>query len=256
MPLQRRLPKRGFRSKRALDVAEVRLSELDKLDAGTIDLAALKAARLVPTSAKQAKVIKTGEVSKKFVLKRPARDGRRQGRDRSGRRPDQRSRWRGVSNGMARSGNAAGNLGGVGKFGDLRQRLLFLLGALVVYRIGRTSRCRASNPRRCCSCSIAAGQHPGHVQHVLGRRAVALHHLRARHHAVHLGVDHHAADGRRAELEALKKEGESGRRKITQYTRYGTLGLALFQSRRHRDRAAELGREQRHPGDSPGFGFL
>ena len=52
------------------------------------------------------------------------------------------------------------------------------------------------------------------------------------HHAVHLGVDHHAADdrGRRRTLEALKKEGESGRRKITQYTRYGTLVLALFQA--------------------------
>ena len=56
--------------------------------------------------------------------------------------------------------------------------------------------------------------------------------LRAGDHAVHLGVDHHAADdrGRRRTLEALKKEGESGRRKITQYTRYGTLVLALFQA--------------------------
>ena len=56
--------------------------------------------------------------------------------------------------------------------------------------------------------------------------------LRAGHHAVHLGVDHHAADDGTSSptLEALKKEGESGRRKITQYTRYGTLGLALFQA--------------------------
>jgi hypothetical protein len=61
--------------------------------------------------------------------------------------------------------------------------------------------------------------------------AVALHGVRAGHHAVHLGVDHHAADDLRgAAFEALKKEGESGRRKITQYTRYGTLGLATFQS--------------------------
>src|SRR6476659_2204466 len=49
MPMQRRLPKIGFRSKRALDVAEVLLYQLDKLDAGTIDFAALQAAKLVPT---------------------------------------------------------------------------------------------------------------------------------------------------------------------------------------------------------------
>ena len=64
-----------------------------------------------------------------------------------------------------------------------------------------------------------------------GGRAVALHRVRAGHHAVHLGVDHHAADDLRRALEQRsKKEGEAGRRKITQYTRYGTLGLALFQS--------------------------
>jgi large subunit ribosomal protein L15 len=46
----------------------VLLYQLDKLDAGTIDFAALQAAKLVPTSAKQAKIVKKGEVSKKFVL--------------------------------------------------------------------------------------------------------------------------------------------------------------------------------------------
>jgi large subunit ribosomal protein L15 len=66
--MQRRLPKIGFRSKRALDVAEVLLYQLDKLDAGTIDFATLQAAKLVPSSAKQAKIVKKGEVSKKFVL--------------------------------------------------------------------------------------------------------------------------------------------------------------------------------------------
>ena len=40
-----------------------------------------------------------------------------------------------------------------------------------------------------------AGRHPGHVQHVLRRRAVALLHLRPGHHALHLGLDHHADDG-------------------------------------------------------------
>ena len=69
MPMQRRLPKIGFRSKLAKDTAEVLLYQLDKLDAGTIDFAALRAAKLVPSTAKQAKVVKKGEVSKKFVLK-------------------------------------------------------------------------------------------------------------------------------------------------------------------------------------------
>jgi large subunit ribosomal protein L15 len=69
MPMQRRLPKIGFRSKVAKDTAEVLLYQLDKLDAGTIDIAALRAAKLVPSTAKQAKVVKKGEISKKFVLK-------------------------------------------------------------------------------------------------------------------------------------------------------------------------------------------
>jgi large subunit ribosomal protein L15 len=68
MPMQRRLPKVGFRSQMKNDTAEVLLYQLDKLDAGTIDFAALRAAKLVPTSAKQAKIVKKGEVSKKFVL--------------------------------------------------------------------------------------------------------------------------------------------------------------------------------------------
>ncbi len=68
MPMQRRLPKIGFRSKRALDVAEVLLYQLDKLDAGTIDIAALRAAKLSPQAARKVKVVKKGEVTKKFVL--------------------------------------------------------------------------------------------------------------------------------------------------------------------------------------------
>ena len=69
MPMQRRLPKIGFRSLIAKETAEVLLYQLDKLDAGTIDFAALRAAKLVPSTAKQAKVVKKGEITKKFVLK-------------------------------------------------------------------------------------------------------------------------------------------------------------------------------------------
>ena len=69
MPLQRRLPKVGFRSKIKATRAEVRLSELAKVDAAVIDLDALKKAGVVPVFAEQAKLILSGEVSKAVTLK-------------------------------------------------------------------------------------------------------------------------------------------------------------------------------------------
>ena len=69
MPMQRRLPKVGFRSKTKADTAEVMLYQLDKLDAGDVDFAALRAAGLVPANAKQAKIVKKGDLTRKFALK-------------------------------------------------------------------------------------------------------------------------------------------------------------------------------------------
>jgi large subunit ribosomal protein L15 len=68
MPLQRRLPKRGFISRSREDTAEVRLSELAKLPVAEIDLLVLKAAGIVPALAKTAKVIKTGTLDKAVKL--------------------------------------------------------------------------------------------------------------------------------------------------------------------------------------------
>jgi large subunit ribosomal protein L15 len=68
MPLQRRLPKRGFVSLAKNDQAEVRLSDLAKLPVDDIDLLALKAAGVVPTLAKSAKVIKSGALAKAVKL--------------------------------------------------------------------------------------------------------------------------------------------------------------------------------------------
>lgn len=68
MPLQRRLPKRGFKSMTAGDMAEVRLSDLERLE-GDIDLLALKAAGVVPQLAKGAKVILSGKLTRKVSLK-------------------------------------------------------------------------------------------------------------------------------------------------------------------------------------------
>ena len=68
MPLQRRLPKRGFVSPTRGDTAEVRLSDLARLPLTDIDLLALKAAGVVPSLATAAKVIKSGALAKAVKL--------------------------------------------------------------------------------------------------------------------------------------------------------------------------------------------
>ena len=69
MPLQRRLPKRGFKSALLKFNDEVTLADLQKLEAVEIDLLTLKAAGLVRDLVKQVKVIKTGELTRKVALK-------------------------------------------------------------------------------------------------------------------------------------------------------------------------------------------
>jgi large subunit ribosomal protein L15 len=68
MPLQRRLPKRGFKSMTKADTARIRTSELLELDAKVIDLLALKAAKLVSGTVKAAKVYLSGELNKKVTV--------------------------------------------------------------------------------------------------------------------------------------------------------------------------------------------
>ncbi len=69
MPLQRRLPKRGFKSQTLRFNAEVTLADLNALDIAEIDVLALKQAGLVPQLAKRVKVIKTGEITRAVTLK-------------------------------------------------------------------------------------------------------------------------------------------------------------------------------------------
>ncbi len=69
MPLQRRLPKRGFRSPLALITAEVRLHELTGLDAEIIDVAVLRQANLISGAIKRVKVIASGEIGKPVTLR-------------------------------------------------------------------------------------------------------------------------------------------------------------------------------------------
>ncbi len=69
MPLQRRVPKFGFTSRKSLTRAEVRLHELAQVTADVIDLAALKAAGVVNANIKTVKVIASGEINKAVTLR-------------------------------------------------------------------------------------------------------------------------------------------------------------------------------------------
>ena len=118
------------------------------------------------------------------------------------------------------------------KFGDLRRRLLFLLGALVVYRIG------AHIP--------VPGIDPGQLEQLFKQQSGGILNLfnmfsggaLSRFTVFALGIMPYISASIIMQLmtyvvptfEQMKKEGQTGQRKITQYTRYGTLALALFQS--------------------------
>src|SRR5437868_8958040 len=71
MPLHRRLPKRGFTSlaQKRKDVAEVRIGDLEGMSATEIDMAALKAEKMIPGHALEAKVILAGKLTRKITLK-------------------------------------------------------------------------------------------------------------------------------------------------------------------------------------------
>lgn len=69
MPLQRRLPKRGFRSALSAFSAEVRLGELNKVKGDVIDLAALKSAQIVAATVTHAKVFMSGKLTRAITLK-------------------------------------------------------------------------------------------------------------------------------------------------------------------------------------------
>lgn len=68
MPIQRRLPKRGFKSMTKNDTARIRTSELSLVPGDVVDLLALKAANIIPGTAKQAKVFLSGDVTAKFKI--------------------------------------------------------------------------------------------------------------------------------------------------------------------------------------------
>ena len=69
MPLQRRLPKVGFRSKKAIQTCEVLLYRLEALTIDIIDFDALKAAGLIETRAERAKIVKKGELTRAIMVR-------------------------------------------------------------------------------------------------------------------------------------------------------------------------------------------
>ena len=125
----------------------------------------------------------------------------------------------------------AATLGKTGKFGDLWRRLWFLLGALVVYRIGAHIPVPGIDPVKLAE--LFQSQQGG----ILGVFNLFSGGALSRFTLFALGIMPYISASIIMQLmtvavpsfEALKKEGEAGRRKITQYTRYGTVGLALFQ---------------------------
>ena len=126
------------------------------------------------------------------------------------------------------SAKATGN---TGKFGDLWQRLWFLLGAIVVYRIGAHIPVPGIDP--VALAQLFEGQKGG----ILGVFNLFSGGALSRFTIFALGIMPYISASiimqlvtiASPQLEALKKEGQAGQRKITQYTRYGTVGLALFQ---------------------------
>ena len=123
-------------------------------------------------------------------------------------------------------------LGMAGKFGDLKRRLLFLLGALIVYRIGAHIPVPGIDPVQLQE--LFKSQQGG----ILGMFNMFSGGALRRFTIFALGIMPYISASIIMQLltvvvpslEQIKKEGEAGRRKITQYTRYGTLALATFQS--------------------------
>jgi large subunit ribosomal protein L15 len=203
-----RLPKRGFLAVTIDKAVEVRSGDLAKVGSESIDLAGLKKARLVPerASAPRSSSPARSRRSSRFPVSAPSK-GAKEAIEKAGgsvaaiavvpSKPKKlakkakpaaaevrtETRAKLSANPLAPSESWATSSGASGS----------LWAPWSSTASGPSSRCRASTPRARAPVPADARRDPGHVQHVLGRGAVALLDLRARDHAVHLGLDHHAA---------------------------------------------------------------
>ncbi len=132
----------------------------------------------------------------------------------------------------SKASSMMGALGGAGRLTELRQRLLFVVGALLVYRIGTFIPVPGVNPE---ALAMLFDQQQGSILDMFNMFSGG---ALERASLFALGVMPYISasiimqlmSAVIPKLEQLKKEGESGRRKITQYTRYGTVVLATFQA--------------------------
>jgi preprotein translocase subunit SecY len=130
------------------------------------------------------------------------------------------------------SQNPASILGDAARFGDVRNRLLFLIGGLIVYRIGTYIPVPGIDPER------VAGFFKDNADTIFGVVNMFSGGALERLSIFTMGVMPYISASIIVQMMAMvvptwmeyRKEGESGRRKLTEITRYGTLGLALFQS--------------------------
>src|ERR1700758_4593745 len=128
--------------------------------------------------------------------------------------------------------NPAATLGDAARFGEIRSRIFFLIGALIVYRIGTFIPVPGVNPAE------VARFFSDRSNTILGIVNMFSGGALSRLSIFAMGVMPYISASIIIQmmsmvvptLQELRKEGESGRRKITQYTRYGTVGLALVQS--------------------------
>ncbi len=160
---------------------------------------------------------------------------------------------------MSTTGSATlGALGGLGRLTELRARLLFLLGALVVFRIGAHIPVPGIDPHALARLFEQQGGTILDMFNMFSGGALKRLTLFA------LGIMPYISASIIMQLmtvviptlEQLKKEGEAGRRKITQYTRYGTVGLATFQAI-----GVAIALQSQHVGGAPvvvhpGIGFV
>ena len=219
MPLVRRLPKRGFRSRSHTDFLVVNVGDLARFGEGaTVDAAALRARGLIRGRGGPVKLLADGDAPKRLDGARGSRQRRGEGQDRGGgRNRGDRLLIGGVQN--------------IGRIPELQRRILFTFGMLAVYRVG--------------SHIVTPGINPEVVKATFARMAGSIFALfnvfsggaLEQLSIFALGIMPYISASIIIQLltivvpqlDALRKEGEQGQRKITQYTRYGTIVLAMFQ---------------------------
>ncbi|MCB1635423.1 MAG: preprotein translocase subunit SecY, partial [Xanthomonadales bacterium] len=123
-------------------------------------------------------------------------------------------------------------LGGLGRLTELRQRLLFVLGALIVFRLGSFVPVPGVNPQAMVQLMEQQRGTIVDMFNMFSGGALERFSLFALSVMPYISASIvvQLLGSSVPSLQALRKEGESGRRKLTQYTRYGTVALALFQS--------------------------